>query len=68
MLRKLLSLGALVVVALALGAGPASAKNDNPGESNKPSAAKKADTDGFSDGRLAKGLDLDGFSDGRLSQ
>ena len=47
MLRKLLSLGALVVVALALGASPASAKS-HPGQ--PPSAGFSQD--GFSDGRL----------------
>jgi hypothetical protein len=63
MLRKLLSLGALVVVAAAFGAGPASAKKD-PGPGNPP--VKAPSQDGFSDGRLARLLDLDGFSDGRL--
>jgi hypothetical protein len=46
MLRKLLSLGALVVVAAAFGAGPASAGN-HPGPPKHPGY-----TDGFSDGRL----------------
>ncbi len=46
MLRKLLSLGALVVVAVAFGAGPASAAK-NPAGQRVPGA-----TDGFSDGRL----------------
>ena len=53
MLRKMLSLGAVIVVAVAFGAGPAAAKSD--------AAAKAAhgsshcnDTDGFSDGRLAQ--------------
>jgi hypothetical protein len=57
MLRKLLSLGALVVVALAFGAGNAAAQ---PGPPNGPSWK----SDGFSDGRGShwKG---DGFSDGR---
>ena len=58
MLRKLLSVGALVVVALALGANPAAAKLDN---GNGPGAkasswdsanGKKFSSDGFSDGRL----------------
>jgi hypothetical protein len=48
MLRKLLSMGALVVVALALGASPALAKN-HPGPPNGNFAGN---TDGFSDGRL----------------
>jgi hypothetical protein len=48
MLRKLLSLGALVVVALALGAAPASAKS-HPGPPNHVSGYSQ---DGFSDGRL----------------
>jgi hypothetical protein len=63
MLRKLLSLGALVVVAAAFGAGPASAKKKQ-GPGNPPEKAPSKD--GFSDGRLAKLFDLDGFSDGRL--
>jgi hypothetical protein len=59
MLRKLLSLGALVVVALALGAGPAAAKlNDGNGPASGSSSwtqanGKKFSSDGFSDGRLA---------------
>jgi hypothetical protein len=59
MLRKMLSLGALVVVAASFGVGTASAKPFKP---IRPTAS-----DGFSDGRLlwvASGLD--GFSDGRL--
>ena len=47
MLRKLLSLGALVVVALVLGASPASAAK-SPGNSNHAGFSN----DGFSDGRL----------------
>ena len=46
MLRKLLSLGALVVVAAAFWAGPAGAAH-NPGGQKVPGW-----TDGFSDGRL----------------
>jgi hypothetical protein len=48
MLRKLLSLGALVVVALALGASPALAKNHPGPPNNTPGYSQ----DGFSDGRL----------------
>jgi hypothetical protein len=67
MLRKLLSLGALVVVALALGAGPASARRDPPGPPAwSPGLAQGLSTAGFSDGRLMGGFDQDGFSDGRL--
>jgi hypothetical protein len=67
MLRKLLSLGALVVVALALGAGPAAAKRDpgHPGNSGSLLQGLLS-TAGFSDGRLLGGFDQDGFSDGRL--
>jgi hypothetical protein len=67
MLRKLLSLGALVVVALALGAGPAGAKRDPNPPGNAPVLVQRLlDQDGFSDGRLARGLDPGGFSDGRF--
>ncbi len=66
MLRKLLSLGALVVVALALGAGPASAKHDYPGPPGPPAWASQFGQQGFSDGRLAGGFSTGGFSDGRL--
>jgi hypothetical protein len=57
MLRKVLSLGALVVVALAFGVGNAAAKHGPPNGSSSKG-------DGFSDGRDShfKG---DGFSDGR---
>jgi hypothetical protein len=48
MLRKLLSIGALVVVAAAFGAGPASAAH-HPGP---PSGNPGFSQDGFSDGRL----------------
>jgi|KBSMisStandDraft_5_1062788.scaffolds.fasta_scaffold1453945_2 hypothetical protein len=66
MLRKLLSLGALFVVALALGASPASAKRD-PGHPDwSPGLVSGLSTAGFSDGRLMGGFDQDGFSDGRL--
>jgi hypothetical protein len=50
MLRKLLSLGALVVVAAAFGAGPAFAKSPAPG--NPSNAGHHYGQDGFSDGRL----------------
>jgi hypothetical protein len=59
MLRKMFSLGALVVVAVTFGVGNAAAKPDKPG---KP--ANNAGSEGFSDGRLAFGAD--GFSDGRI--
>jgi hypothetical protein len=65
MLRKLLSLGALVVVALALGAGPAAAKRC-PGQPGSGPAQSGFSQDGFSDGRLAGALGQDGFSDGRF--
>lgn len=69
MLRKLLSLGALVVVALALAAGPAAARH-NPGPPNNPGNAPVHpggfSQDGFSDGRLMGGFSQDGFSDGRF--
>jgi hypothetical protein len=58
MLRKILSLGALVVVALAFGVGNAAAKSSPPGGNHG------ATTDGFSDGRLM-GANPYGFSDGR---
>jgi hypothetical protein len=56
MLRKLLSLGAVIVVAVAFGAGAASAKQTPPG---KLGTQSYTGIDGFSDGRLL------GFSDGR---
>ena len=55
MLRKLLSLGALVVVAVAFGAGPAAANNGKPAAPAFANAhGKPFSTDGFSDGRLAE--------------
>jgi hypothetical protein len=54
MLRKTLSLGALIVVAVAFGAGPATAARG--GEHGKPAVQSNngnKGTDGFSDGRLA---------------
>jgi hypothetical protein len=50
MLRKLLSMGALVVVALAFGASSALAKNPAPG--NPSNSGYHYGQDGFSDGRL----------------
>jgi hypothetical protein len=58
MLRKLLSLGALVVVALAFGVGTAAAK------SGPPNGNGHFNSNGFSDGRNGHWAD-DGFSDGR---
>jgi len=58
MLRKLLALGALVVLGVAFGAGPAAAKlNDGNGPGSPSSAwdhanGQKFSSDGFSDGRL----------------
>ncbi len=62
MLRKMFSLGALVVVALAFGVGNAAAAK--PGPPSKP--GQTAGTDGFSDGRFNSGSNSDGFSDGRI--
>jgi hypothetical protein len=68
MLRKLLSLGALVVVALALGAGPAAAKHNPPSQPTNaaPGFQQSFSQDGFSDGRFAHAFSQDGFSDGRF--
>ena len=67
MLRKLLSMGALVVVALALGAGPAAAKHDPPSQpTNAPGFQQAFGQDGFSDCRFANAFSPDGFSDGRF--
>ena len=49
MLRKMLTLGALVVVAVAFGAGPAAAGNSC---KHNPSQSQGQIGDGFSDGRL----------------
>jgi hypothetical protein len=61
MLRKMFSLGALVVVAVTFGVGSAAAK--------PPANSAKADhalgSDGFSDGRMSNGAGGEGFSDGR---
>jgi hypothetical protein len=65
MLRKMFSLGALVVVAVTFGVGNAAAKPS----AKPPKAADSAFApDGFSDGRLVSvsgGSSSDGFSDGR---
>jgi hypothetical protein len=64
MLRKMFSLGALVVVAVTFGVGNAAAKP----QAKQPKAADHGlSTDGFSDGRFMNGggNDSDGFSDGR---
>jgi hypothetical protein len=62
MLRKMFSLGALVVVAVTFGVGSAAAK---PGKPSKPSANSPSfQQDGFSDGRMSN-WDSEGFSDGR---
>ena len=55
MLRKMLALGALIVVAVAFGAGPAAAaKCGGSGSSDKAAHSDGSKgTDGFSDGRLA---------------
>jgi hypothetical protein len=57
MLRKVLSLGALVVVALSFGIGNAAAKPSKPPKANFAPA-------GMSDGRFANWIG-EGFSDGR---
>lgn len=51
MLRKLLSLGAVALVAVAFGVGTAAAKPKAPGQSGNATGGAFA-TDGFSDGRL----------------
>jgi hypothetical protein len=56
MLRKMFSIGALVVVAVTFGVGNAAAKSGKPGNNPAPT--------GFSDGRA--GFGDDGFSDGRI--
>jgi hypothetical protein len=61
MLRKMLSLGAVVVVAVTFGVGNAAAKPDRPGKPGKGAA-----TEGFSDGRYAGYGNVEGFSDGRI--
>jgi hypothetical protein len=61
MLRKMFSLGALVVVAVTFGVGNAAAK---PGKPAKP--GNNAAPAGFSDGRYAGFGNTEGFSDGRI--
>ena len=61
MLRKMFSLGALVVVAVTFGVGTASAK---PNTNTKPQGAAYG-WEGFSDGRMMGGGSSEGFSDGR---
>jgi hypothetical protein len=62
MLRKMFSLGALVVVAVTFGVGSAAAKPDKP---NKPGANSPSfKQEGFSDGRMSN-WNSEGFSDGR---
>ena len=62
MLRKMLSLGALVVVAVTFGVGNAAAKP--PAQS--PQAGHAFGSEGFSDGRFMGGGSSEGFSDGRF--
>jgi hypothetical protein len=64
MLRKMFSLGALVVVAVTFGVGNAAAKpNDAKPQGN---AYGQMNSEGFSDGRFMQGgHNSDGFSDGR---
>jgi hypothetical protein len=63
MLRKMFSLGALVVVAVTFGVGNATAAKP----AGKPAKASSGfNSDGFSDGRFMHGGgSSDGFSDGR---
>jgi hypothetical protein len=61
MLRKMFSLGALVVVAVTFGVGNAAAKPS----SGKQPQGNAYGWDGFSDGRMQSGSASDGFSDGR---
>lgn len=63
MLRKILSLGALVVVAVTFGVGTAAAK---PNHGNAKPQSNAYGSDGFSDGRFMNGGGgSEGFSDGR---
>jgi hypothetical protein len=63
MLRKMLSLGALVVVAVTFGVGSAAAKPP----AKSPQAGHSFGSEGFSDGRFMNGGgSSEGFSDGRF--
>jgi hypothetical protein len=62
MLRKMFSLGALVVVAVTFGVGNASAK---PKDANATPHGSAYSWEGFSDGRMMRGSGSEGFSDGR---
>ena len=62
MLRKMLSLGALVVVAVTFGVGNAAAKPP----AKSPQAGSSFGSEGFSDGRMQSGSGSEGFSDGRF--
>jgi hypothetical protein len=64
MLRKMFSLGALVVVAVTFGVGNAAAQHGKPGQPGKPGS--NAAPSGFSDGRYAGFGGTEGFSDGRV--
>jgi len=61
MLRKMFSLGALVVVAVTFGVGNAAAKSGKPGKPGNGAAPA-----GFSDGRYNGFVNSEGFSDGRI--
>lgn len=63
MLRKMFSVGALIVVAVTFGVGSAAAK-PKPGNPGKPGG--NAQTEGFSDGRIMGRGDTEGMSDGRI--
>jgi len=63
MLRKMFSLGALVVVAVTFGVGNAAAKPNNKPQGN---GYGQMSGEGFSDGRFMNGAhNSEGFSDGR---
>ena len=64
MLRKMFSLGALVVVAVTFGVGNAAAKPPAKGDK----ASQTFGSEGFSDGRFMNGggNGSEGFSDGRF--
>jgi hypothetical protein len=63
MLRKMFSMGALVVVAVTFGVGNAAAKPDTKPQGN---AYGQLSSEGFSDGRFMQGgHSSEGFSDGR---